>query len=78
MPASVTFLADQSFAFSDIENLFYQGTHEQWDSIESDRYHRLVPENLYFYSENEPLVEAYKFWRYVDGVMTPWAEKTSE
>ena len=72
LPASLEYLGDCSFGFTDVENVFYKGTVEMWEAIEKEGYPRLVPENMYYYSETEPIDTLNKYWRYVDGEMVPW------
>lgn len=72
LPASLVFLGDSSFSFTNIEKLFYGGTYEQWQNIEREGYPRLVPDTIYYYSEEEPVDDEYNYWHYIDGVMTPW------
>ena len=56
-----------------VNNVYYLGTAEEWAKIEnSDKFK--PRKGLYFYSEEEPTEEG-NFWRYVDGVPTPWGEE---
>ena len=66
-------VADVMFFSGIVYNVYYLGTAKEWAKIEnSDKFK--PSKGLYFYSETEPTEEG-NFWRYVDGVPTPWGEE---
>ncbi|MBQ8319901.1 MAG: leucine-rich repeat protein [Clostridia bacterium] len=70
--------------------IFYKGTSEEWEALKRNGVFNentfvysggafgeepvRIPLTIYFYSETEPTEEG-NFWRYVDGVPTPWGEE---
>lgn len=74
IPNSVTNIESEAFfGCSSLTTVYYTGTAEDWAGMEikvgNDP---LTSATVYFYSEAEPTTEG-NFWRYVDGVPTPWA-----
>ena len=62
-----------------LTSVYYKGTAEEWDEISISSGSALLTDaTLYYYSESEPNLNvdgtAYvgNYWRYVDGVTTPW------
>lgn len=65
-----------SFAFDgcpNLKNVYYIGTSSDWDNIKviGGKNTDLTNATRYYYSETAP-TESGNFWRYVDGVPTPW------
>lgn len=66
-----------------LKTVYYGGTQEEWDEIEIDDYRneKLKSSTKYFYSENEPALNAEgteydgNFWRYVDGKIVIWTKE---
>ena len=75
IPNTITSI--NSFAFyqcDSLANVYYFGDQDDWDTITIDSLN--VPlENAtrYYYSQSTPTTKG-NFWRYVDGVPTPWPE----
>ena len=78
----VQFIDQNQFIGSDnFSTIYYCGTQSQWDKIESivinsnggfwGRNEEIKNATIYFYSETEP-TQPGNYWRYVDGVPTPW------
>ena len=68
-----------SGAFGGCSNLtavYYAGTQAEWENISIDTYRNenkyLISATKYYYSETQPTDTTYKYWHYVDGVLTPW------
>jgi len=62
-----------------LTSVYYKGTVDEWLEISIDyTNHPLRIATRYYYSESEPALNsngtAYdgNYWRYVDGVATPW------
>ena len=70
IPTSVTFI--DANAFSGVANIYCEveskpegwNEHYLWSGVDADN-------TVYWYSANEPTSEG-NYWRYVDGVATPW------
>ena len=65
-------LGDNVFQGCDELNMvYYRGTQEDWAQVELSE--KSLNENItiYFYSETKP-TEPGNYWRYVDGIPTPW------
>ena len=65
-------LGDNVFQGCDELNMvYYRGTQEDWAQVELSE--KSLNENItiYFYSETQP-TQPGNYWRYVDGVPTPW------
>ena len=65
------------YAFRDcsaLKTVYYTGTADEWAaiSIKSIGNDCLTPATVYYYSESQPTDTTYKYWRYIDGVPTPW------
>ncbi len=63
-------------AFYDCNNLtsvYYHGTESEWNEISTNPAWNssLISARRYYYSETEPVGEG-KYWRYVNGMPTPW------
>lgn len=73
LPSTLT--AIDRWAFDNCPALaavYYRGTAEEWETLDiSSDNTALTDATLYFYSETAPDTEG-NFWRYVDGVPTPW------
>lgn len=72
LPASIEYIGKFCFAFSGEPEVFYKGTPEQFENIETPEATHLGKNEVYFYSETKPIDSVYKYWHYVDGKMTPW------
>jgi len=60
---------------SSLTSIYYTGTAEDWTYISiSSSNTSLTSATRYYYSEEAPTDNTYKYWRYVDGVATPWEE----
>jgi hypothetical protein len=73
MGDSVTAIGVRAFSYcSSLTSVYYTGTAETWAGIEIGGANgRLTDATRYYYSEDTP-TEAGNYWRYVDGVPTPW------
>ncbi len=73
IPDSVTSIAQWAFSdCSSLTDVYYLGTESDWNNISIDSSNSyLTDATRYYYSETEPTEEG-NFWRYVDGVATPW------
>ncbi len=71
---SVTAIGNSAFANCNrLTNVYYEGNENDWNKISiggNDNYY-LTSATRYYYSENQPTDEG-NYWRYVDGVATPW------
>ncbi len=82
IPDSVTSIG--GYAFYDCDSLtsvYYKGASEQWANISIGSNESLTSATIYYYSENEPALNAEgtaydgNYWRYVDGVATVWVKE---
>lgn len=68
---SITTIESSTFFLCSTPNLFYCGTAADWAKIsigtENTDYQK-----IYYYSETQPTDATNAYWRYVDGVPTPW------
>lgn len=73
IPASINIIEDEAFKNCEaLTSVYYQGTEAEWALINIERKNdSLLAATRYYYSETEPTAEG-NFWRYVDGVPTPW------
>lgn len=71
IPKSVRSIEGQAFYLTRNYKTFYLGTANQWNSISISSDSESIADNVYFYSETEP-VEDGKFWHYVDGEPSIW------
>ncbi len=81
IPNSVAAIGYEAFAFSgssaNITSAYYKGTASEWAEITFGAYSDMIDiplraiDVLYYYSESAPTDEG-NYWRYVDGVPTPW------
>ncbi len=86
IPNCVTSIGDWAFSgCSNLTNVYYKGTAEDWLAITVGSSNTsLTNATRYYYSESEPALNAEgmaydgKYWRYVDGVATPWVYTTEE
>jgi hypothetical protein len=76
---NVTTIGGEAFVRATLKSVYYGGTAEDWAAISiGSSNSELTSAPVYFYSENEPALNAegtaYEglYWRYVDGVETPW------
>ena len=68
IPESIKSIGDVTFYNSDIEKIYYEGTLENWNTIEIGYDPVIANSTLYLYSETEPTEEG-NYWRYdVDGI----------
>ncbi len=76
IPSTVTTIKTEAFyGCSSLQNAYFAGTETQWNAINKQTGNTtLTSESVYFYSETEPTTIG-KYWHYVEGVATPWAEK---
>ena len=78
LPDSVTWISE--YAFSGLETVYYGGTAGQWNAITiCANNSNLENATRYYYSETNPFqgegaVTEGNYWRYVDGVPTPWVK----
>ena len=83
IPDSVIYIGDSAFfECIGLLRVYYEGTYQQWSQIELDKdNYNLKNARRYYYSESEPELNddgtAYNgdYWRYVDGVPTPWIKE---
>lgn len=64
-----------NFAFGNCNSLskvYYLGSPSMWDSISISDNNNGIYASRYYYSEERPTDTTYRYWRYVDGVPTPW------
>jgi hypothetical protein len=73
IPDSVITIGDSAFDdCSSLTSVYYTGTAETWAGIEiGSSNSELTSATRYYYSSTTP-TEAGNYWRYVDGVPTPW------
>ncbi len=74
IPESVTTIATYAFSFcSQLNTVYYGGTAEDWETMVMTSYHAsLMNATVYYYApDGAPDAEG-NYWRYVDGVPTPW------
>ena len=59
--------------YKPLNAVYYEGTAEEWSSINIDPWSndRLINAPKYYYSEEQP-TESGNYWHYVDGVPTVW------
>ena len=71
MSNSVTFVNYGAFGGSNIKDVYYGGTQEEWNAIEFevDTY-ELQDATIYYYSETQP-TEAGNYWHYDTDGVTP-------
>ena len=75
IPVSVRQIDASAFPYGmGLENVYYEGTHEEWDAIDIGWGNESITKEIkrYAYSAEEPTDSRYRYWRYVDGVPTPW------
>ncbi len=74
IPKSVTRIEVAAFSeCTELNTVYYSGTASDWSSISiATANDELTSATVYYYSETEPTTEG-NYWRYVDGVPTPWA-----
>ncbi|MBR2968173.1 MAG: leucine-rich repeat protein [Clostridia bacterium] len=71
MPKTVTSIGSSAFAnCGSLDTVYYMGTLVEWNAISGDKD---VFAYVWNYSETET-TEKGNFWRYVEGVPTPWAD----
>ena len=73
IPSSVVSINNTISTSTTIGNVFYGGTHEEWNRFtqaNSDITPLLLAE-IYFYSETQP-AQAGNYWHYVDGLPVAW------
>ena len=83
IPDSVTSIGDWAFnGCSSLKNVYYLSSEQLWSQIViSSNNSYLLNAKRYYYSESEPSLNedgtAYNgdYWRYVDGVPTPWIKE---
>lgn len=74
IPSSILRIGENIFRYP--TTVYYNGTAEEWkkvvlvDSLESES---LSIESLYYYTETQPAIDG-NYWRYMDGVPTPWEQ----
>ena len=56
-----------------LEDIYYLGTEKEWNKLYSSGSEIVNSSTIYYYSETEPTVKG-NFWRYGDGIPTPWPE----
>ena len=73
IPDSVTSIGISTFSdCASLTEVYYTGTEGEWSEISiASNNEYLTGATRYYYSETEPTTEG-NFWRYVDGVPTPW------
>ena len=70
IPDSVTSIGYEAFYNCDsLSTVYYNGTKEEWSGISGNS--NLTGATRYYYSETEPTTSG-NYWRYVEGVPTPW------
>lgn len=71
IPKSVTTIESSTFYLCSTPKLFYSGSAADWAKIsigtENTDY-----DKIYYYSNTQPTDNTNSYWRYVDGVPTPW------
>ena len=86
IPSTVTSIGMNAFKnCGNLEYVYYEGTAEVWEKIAIGNYNTdLTSATRYYYSETEPTLNADEtaydgnYWRYVDGVATPWVYVKAE
>ena len=72
--SGVTFIADSAFPYSvPLKSIYYKGNADDWHNITIEFNSAIDYATKFYYSETAPTTEG-NFWRYVDGVPTPWPE----
>ena len=75
IPHSVTKLGLQALYDSFLDDIYYKGTEEEWNNIESlsrpPYIYNAEEATLYFYSEIQP-TKAGDYWHYVGETPTSW------
>ncbi len=60
------------FVCRNLTSVYYHGEENQWNEISiDDNNSHLTSATRYYYSADEPVVEG-KYWRYINGMPTPW------
>ena len=76
LPSSLNYLGSGIFKFcSNFVNVYFEGTHEQWNSLSKNSGYSDGAGSVfvYFYSESIPSTIG-NYWHYVNGVPTLWNE----
>lgn len=73
LPKSIKEIGDYAFnSVSGLENIFYEGTEDDYSKIEKGKYiYPFYSGTVYYYSEEAPTTSG-NYWHYVDGEPTIW------
>ena len=73
IPDSVTSIGNSAFwGCSSLKKVYYGGTESDWSGVAVGNSNEPLSSAIrYYYSENKPMGSGL-YWRYVDGVPTPW------
>lgn len=74
IPDRLIYIGQSAFSgCTSLKTVYHSNTANDWNNINIDQYNApLTDASIYYYSETAPTTEG-NYWRYVDGVPTPWA-----
>lgn len=72
IPPSIKNVGMDTFNGCGTVKMYFFGTAEQLNEVDSDVKMMLSPLDWYFYAETRPDVSVGKFWRFEGGIPTPW------
>ncbi len=77
IPDSITVIEELAFEECTVASVFFEGTTEQWSSVEIERDNAGLDTALvYFYTDSQPVDDG-NYWHYADGIPTVWPKETT-
>lgn len=74
---SITVIEEWAFEECTVESVFFEGTTEQWSSVEIEGDNAgLDVAVVYFYTDIPPADDG-NYWHYVNGIPTVWTKETT-